>query len=119
GTTLLHEASATNLVKMVDALLSKSDHVNTRDDRGDSALHHAARRGHEEIAQVLCIAGADLRAKNKYGETPMLYAARYGQCDTPLHAAITNSRDDVAFLLLNHGADPSRCNTYGQNALHL
>ena len=45
-----------------------------------------------EIAQVLLEHGADLRRQDRYGETPLHYAASRG-------------RIDVARLLIKHGAD--------------
>ncbi|KAH8425553.1 ankyrin repeat domain-containing protein [Aspergillus melleus] len=79
GSTLLHEASAANLVKMVEGLISRGAQVSTKDDKGDTALHYAAIGGHEGVAGVLSRAGADLRARNKYNETPLTYAAQHGQ----------------------------------------
>ncbi|KAF3025211.1 hypothetical protein E8E15_004022 [Penicillium rubens] len=93
-------------------------------DMGATGLHLAAEYGHEEIAKVLCEAGADLNPTDTDGETPLIRAAvggyeglvlmllkegasihaqgrRYG---TALHGAALNGHLDVVKILLSHGA---------------
>ncbi|KAJ6151927.1 hypothetical protein N7497_006246 [Penicillium chrysogenum] len=93
-------------------------------DTGATGLHLAAEYGHEEIAKVLCKAGADLNPTDTDGETPLIRAAvggyeglvlmllkegasihaqgrRYG---TALHGAALNDHLDVVKILLSHGA---------------
>lgn len=43
---------------------------------GQSALHAAAYRGHEDMVQVLLSAGADLEAAGNEGATPLYLAAQ-------------------------------------------
>jgi len=82
---------------------------------------------HVEVAKLLLEHGADLNAKNKYGWTPLHYAALNGRVDivatllehgadpnvqdkfgrTPLHLAASEGRVDVVRLLLERGADPT------------
>lgn len=78
GSSLYHEASGANLVNIVEAL-STSAQASAKDHQGDTALHYAARNGHEEIAKVLLRSGADLSATNDHGETPLIIAARCGR----------------------------------------
>jgi truncated hemoglobin YjbI len=57
-----------------------------------TALHMAARRGHEEIAQALLDSGADIEARDSLRETP-------------LRRAVNCDKVGVASLLLARGAD--------------
>jgi uncharacterized protein len=60
---------------------------------GWTPLHLAAFFGHEEAAQLLLEAGADVHAVSRNGLT-----------NTPLHAATAGKHEDVALLLLENGA---------------
>ncbi|KAL5223938.1 hypothetical protein ABZP36_010577 [Zizania latifolia] len=44
----------------------------------NSPLHLAAAKGHHEIAALLLENGADVNAKNIYGQTPLMQACRFG-----------------------------------------
>ena len=51
--------------------------VNAKDDNGWTPLHHAAWNSHKEIIELLIAAGADMNAKDNYGDygkTPLDYA---------------------------------------------
>ena len=41
---------------------------------GDTPLHYAAVSGRKEVAELLIANGADVKAKNKYGWTPLYFA---------------------------------------------
>jgi len=71
----------------------------------DKALRNAARDGHAAVVELLLAAGADVKAKNEYGETALHQAAWYG------HAAIVE-------LLLAAGADVDAQDEAGWTALH-
>ncbi|HZF98716.1 MAG TPA: ankyrin repeat domain-containing protein [Pseudoxanthomonas sp.] len=62
----------------VQLLLKHRAKVDSRDGRGRSALHQAARAGHADIIGVLLAAGADVHARDDAGRTPLLDAARGG-----------------------------------------
>lgn len=49
--------------------------VRATDGEGRTALHHAAGRGHVEVAAVLLDAGAEIDAREQDAETPLHYAA--------------------------------------------
>jgi len=51
-------------------------------DQGYSPLLEAARRGHEEIAQALIDAGADVDATDPYGVTPLMFSLISGSVQT-------------------------------------
>ena len=78
---------------VVSALVQAGASVNAREKiRHCSALHMAARRGNVLIAQALLEGGADVEARDKYG-------------DTPLHRAVKCGQPDMVAFLLAHGAD--------------
>jgi ankyrin repeat protein len=56
-------------------LLAKGADVNTRDDKGVTALQIAARWGNYKVAQLLLQMGADIRSRDKQGWTALHMAA--------------------------------------------
>jgi ankyrin repeat protein len=90
---------------------------------GSTALGHAAKEGHKEIAELLVENGADVSAKDEDGWTPLFYAAGGGKKEvvelliekgadvnatddggtTPLDVAIARKHPKIANLLRKHG----------------
>ncbi len=62
----------------VTLLLKHRAAVNALDARKRHALLAAAAEGHEQIARVLCEAGADLKLADEHGSTALMEAARAG-----------------------------------------
>jgi ankyrin repeat protein len=76
--------------------------VNARERvKGCSALHVAARRGNLVVAQALLECGADIEARDKYG-------------DTPLHRAVKCRQAEMVAYLLASGADAQAKSKSGQ-----
>jgi ankyrin repeat protein len=69
--------------------------VHARDVDESTPLHHAAWKGHAEVAALLLEAGADVNAQNRNDH--------WG--GTPLHAAAHGNQKAVAEILLARGAD--------------
>ncbi len=67
-----------NAESEVRRLLSLGMDVNTADPDGNTLLMLAARRANREVALLLMGAGARLVVRNRFGETPLLYAALGG-----------------------------------------
>jgi hypothetical protein len=104
----------------------------------NEGLIEAASRGDLEKVKRLLNEGADVNAKNKYGQTPLHWAATWGHLDivkllvdrgadinakdedgeTPLHWAAANDHLDVVEFLLDRGADVNAKSGYGQTPLH-
>lgn len=91
----LPSAAATGDADAVSKLLALGFDLNTRDERGASALLRACGAGHTDAAQRLIDAGADIELAAESGATP-------------LSAAISARRDAVVNLLLERGARPNR-----------
>jgi hypothetical protein len=78
--------------------------VNHKDKYERTALHWAAKEGHEALAQGLLGAGADINAADAAGWTPLHWAA---VCNKP----------EVAKVLLANGAQVNAGNNAGRTAL--
>src|SRR5580765_1965279 len=78
----------------VRALLKQRAPVNTPQADGMTALHWAAYQDDLEIARLLVRAGANVKAANRYGVTP-------------LSLACTNGNAAMIEMLLKGGADPN------------
>ncbi|TAN05926.1 MAG: hypothetical protein EPN38_09835 [Rhodanobacteraceae bacterium] len=123
----------------VRVLLKHKAHVNAVDALGASALLHAAREGHVEIARALLEANADAALADRYGTTPLMEAARAGATgivallaprQPGVHAADQHGRTaltlacqspranaDCVRALLELGADPARKGGDGRTAV--
>ena len=66
--------------------------VQERYAHGDTALHHAARNGDQEIVEQLVGSGADVNVTSDHGHFPLYCAAGHGHVETTRY-------------LVEHGAD--------------
>jgi ankyrin repeat protein len=82
---------------------------------GDTALHIAAAAYQAEIARALIRAGADVHARNRFGDEPLHAAAVGGpgspRWDPPAQAA-------TIMCLVESGADPNTADKRGVTPLH-
>lgn len=123
----------------VQTLLKHKAHANAVDALGASALTHAAREGHPQIARALLDAGANAATADRYGTTPLMEAARAGatgivallaEKQPDVHAADQHGRTaltlacqspranaDCLRALLALGADPQRKGSDGRSAI--
>lgn len=77
GWTPLIRAVYEHRMEAVEVLLeSDATDIDSGDDQGATALHHAAAQGYEEIARLLIEHGADAVTQDLHGRTPMM-AAEY------------------------------------------
>lgn len=67
-----------NDVSLVQKLLRLGASPNKFDQDGRTPLHHAALKGHAEIAKILLEAGADPNAKDPLDYTPLHFASQQG-----------------------------------------
>lgn len=114
GMTPEDEKAALEAVKMAVQLGAD---VNQANANGRTALHGAVELGANSIIEYLVQQGADLEAKDKYGQTPMTIALgdpgqliyrqlEGGRPDDSFRAAILGGQKATADLLLKLGAAP-------------
>src|SRR5215472_3253485 len=77
GSNLIDAVKAGN-APMVRTLLKRRPDVNSPEPDGMTALHWAVRNNDVETAQLLIRAGANVKAANRYGVTPIAIAAENG-----------------------------------------
>lgn len=90
----------------VDALLKARASPAATDSLGHTALHWAARQGHEALGRLLLERKADPAAKNQDGVTP-------------LHMATTQNFGPMIQLLIAFKADPACTTSDKRTSLHL
>lgn len=123
----------------VRALLKEHAAVNAAQPDGTTALHWAAHWNDSETIALLLHAGADAKAVNRYGATPLSEAAAAGNAaiieqllnaganpntrttadgETVLMTAARAGNEDAVKVLLSHSADVNAIEAYkGQTAL--
>jgi ankyrin len=142
GPFLLQMAIKYNHVELVELLLASNTDIIKADIDGATALHYAAYRGFEEMAQLLLEkmtkSKIGIDVKNNLGQTALHIAARHGRDGfmrqllflganvaakdnvglTALHFSSTAKLETTAQLLLENGADIEAKTTAGKTALH-
>jgi ankyrin repeat protein len=91
---------------VIQALLEGGADVHEKDQDSMTMLHWAVVAHHADAAKVLIAAGADVNAVDRFGSTPLLYAATidFGDAET-------------ATALLQAGANPNAKDKEGKTAL--
>jgi hypothetical protein len=104
----------------------------------DISIHKAAANGNIEAVKQHIAAGTDVNAKNKFGVTPLNYAAQLGRKEivelliakgadvnakdddgtTPLHGAAGDGHKEIAEQLVDKGADLNAKNDGGFTPLY-
>ena len=77
--------------------------VNQPDQRGNTALHDAVRKGFDSVVEFLAARGADLNATNERGDTPLRLAET--ELQIPGANGLRGTRPEIAELLRKLGAD--------------
>ena len=91
----------------VAAFLADGADPNARNGRGQTALHLAARHGHDEVCELLLD-----------GTTKAQIDAVDDEGQQPLHLTVPNGFFDTFKLLTDHGADPNSPIGGGSTLLH-
>lgn len=136
----IHDAAANGDLERVRALLKDDpDLVLSKDDKGYTPLHWAAKNGHTDVARLLLVNKAEINAKTNIGWTPLHEAADGGHKDlvefllankanvnertyrgyTALHFAASKGYMDVVGLLLGYGANVNARSNLGATPLQV
>jgi uncharacterized protein len=127
-------AVANDRADEVKRLLARGLDPNSVDPNGDPLLFIAARAGYRATVDVLLAAKANVNAKNRFGDTPLMAAALNGHLEvvrklrtqgadieprgwTPLIYAATGGHDVVVAYLLDQGANVNAQSPNGTTAL--
>ncbi|KAF4448305.1 hypothetical protein F53441_8280 [Fusarium austroafricanum] len=101
-------ATKSNYSVIVQLLIDAGVDINWKDKTDETALHVAARFGHEECAQIILKGTKDQKADIEATESTYSW--------TPLHVAAVDGRYNVAELLVEAGADITRLDSSGWTA---
>jgi len=102
GRSAIHYAAATGDAAEVGRLLARGADPGEPDGVQFTPLHFAAQEQHPSVVEVLVKAGADVRATDRWGNTPLWRAV------FTAHGDVTTSA-----TLLAAGADPDAPNSTG------
>lgn len=136
--TRLADAAMAPDKEAVRSLVAEKVDVNAPQPDGTTALHWAVRHDDLETTELLIHAGANVKAANRFGMTPLALACTNGNAsiveallkagedanavvsatgDTALMVAARTGKTDAINVLLNHGADVNKTNSEGQTPL--
>ena len=101
-------ATKANYTVIVEMLVKAGVDINWRDETGETALHVAARFGHDECAEVILRGSETAKADLELVENSYSW--------TPLHVASVDGHLSVVKLLIAFGADASRPDSSGWTA---
>ncbi|KAM1418161.1 hypothetical protein ACFXTO_021869 [Malus domestica] len=91
GCTLLHLACETADIGMLELLLQYGVNINVNDSRGHTPLDRCILRGKNTFAKLLLTRGADPRALNGEGKTPLELAVESNFDDSEVLAMLSDS----------------------------
>lgn len=100
----LHLAVSNGQYRATEIVLDHGAVINTFR-RGVTALHEAASLGHLDLVKLLLARGADVDARERNGDTPLLRAGEYPW-------------EDCTIALINSGADIHIKDGFGRTTLH-
>lgn len=105
----LHRAAESNDPRAVEMLLGSGFPIDTRDRHGMTALHHAVRAGHVDLARALVDRGANVNARSAFTGDPH-WSVEPGELGWSVLHYATNL--DLAELLISRGADVNAWDLY-------
>ncbi|KAJ4306986.1 Glycerophosphocholine phosphodiesterase [Collariella sp. IMI 366227] len=108
SSVVLNIATKANSKAIVEMLVDAGVDINWQDKDGETALHIAARFGHDECARVLLKGTAEQKANLELAENSYAW--------TPLHVAAVDGHLPVAQLLVDAGADVGKLDSSGWTA---
>jgi ankyrin repeat protein len=97
---------------VVALLVQKGGRINSKSKSGVTALHNAAKSYNHEMTSFLLAHGAEVNARDDYGQTPLHMASG------SLHTTEREAQLSVIRALLSHGADPMAFTDSGYSPIH-
>ncbi|KAJ5423929.1 Glycerophosphoryl diester phosphodiesterase [Penicillium cf. griseofulvum] len=108
SSAVLALATKANFIDIVQLLVDAGVDINYQDEQGETALHVAARFGHDKCAQILLDGSADQKADTELAENTYSW--------TPLFIACVDGSLSVTKMLVSAGADVERFDSSGWTA---
>lgn len=108
SSAVLAIATKSDFKVIVKMLVDAGVDINWQNHAGETALHIAARTGHDECARILLKGRSDQKADLELAENNFAW--------TPLHIAAVDGHLSVAQLLVDAGADVDRLDSSGWTA---
>ena len=108
SSAVLALATKSNFTLIVKLLVDAGADINWQDGTGETALHIAARFGHEECAKILLAGTPDQRANFELAENSFSW--------TPLHVACVDGNHSIVELLIEAGAELNKVDASGWTA---
>ncbi|KAK3387183.1 Glycerophosphoryl diester phosphodiesterase family-domain-containing protein [Podospora didyma] len=108
SSAVLAIATKSNFRLIVEMLVQAGVNINWQDKTGETALHIAARFGHDQCARVLLKGTSQQKADLELAEKSFAW--------TPLHIAAVDGHLSVAQLLADAGADVDKVDSSGWTA---
>lgn len=105
SSAVLALATQANFVDIVQLLVDAGVDINYQDEQGETALHVAARFGHDECARILLKGTEDQKGNTELAENTYAW--------TPLFISCVDGTLSVAKLLVEAGADLERLDSSG------
>lgn len=109
SSAVLAIAAKSNFKRIVKLLVDACVDINWQDTAGETALHIAARFGHDECARILIEGSDEQKADLNSTETTFNW--------TPLHIAAVDGHLSVVKLLVEAGADVDKLDSSGWTAM--
>ncbi|GKZ30627.1 glycerophosphocholine phosphodiesterase [Aspergillus brasiliensis] len=108
SSAVLALATKANFVDIVRLLVEAGVDINYQDEQGETALHVAARFGHDKCAKILLDGNSEQKADTELAENTYSW--------TPLFIACVDGALGVVELLIEAGANLERCDSSGWTA---
>lgn len=106
----VHQAVTVRNPKVMRWLLNAGANIETKDDKGNTALSRAAFRGDLPMVKMLLDAGANKDSRNQEGKTPLRLA---------IASIFSNKAREIAMTLIRGGADVNLADNDGISPLHV